>query len=121
VLHETAVPSRARPSRNSSRARCKLDHDRDDACSRCTPTNRLVSRPMSQRPAAYAYEILSALPVPIYMHAIGTIRLSAISLFMAGSLRYATSGTDFLLGGTLAGRSPILRMATSCPRPSVPG
>ena len=63
----------------------------------------LTSRGGDYAQAAYAYEILSALPVPICMHAIGTVRLSAIALFMAGSQRYAAPGTDFLLGRTFVG------------------
>jgi len=63
----------------------------------------ITSRGGDYAQAAYAHEILSALPVPICMHAIGTVRLSAIALFMAGSRRYAAPGTDFVLGGTIVG------------------
>jgi ATP-dependent protease ClpP protease subunit len=68
----------------------------------------LTSRGGDYAQAAYAYEILSALPVPIFMHAIGTVRSSAIALLMAGSRRYAAAGTDFLLGETFVAPSPNL-------------
>jgi ATP-dependent protease ClpP protease subunit len=63
----------------------------------------LTSRGGDYAQAAYAYEILSGLPLPVSMHAIGTVRRSAVTLFMAGSRRYAAAGTDFLLGETFAG------------------
>jgi ATP-dependent protease ClpP protease subunit len=68
----------------------------------------LTSRGGDYAQAAYAYEVLSGLPVPISMHAIGTVRLSAVTLFMAGARRFAAAGTDFLLGETFAG--PPLRI-----------
>jgi ATP-dependent protease ClpP protease subunit len=68
----------------------------------------LTSRGGDYAQAAYAYEILSGLPLPVSMHAIGTVRLSAVTLFMAGTRRYAAAGTDFLLGEAFAG--PRLRL-----------
>ncbi len=58
----------------------------------------LTSRGGDYAQAAYASELLSALTVPVNMHAVGTVRLSAVVLFMAGRRRYAAPGTDFLLG-----------------------
>jgi len=63
----------------------------------------ITSRGGDYAQAAYAYEVLSGMSVPTAMHAIGTVRLSAVTLFMAGTRRYAAAGTDFLLGETLGG------------------
>jgi ATP-dependent Clp protease protease subunit len=51
--------------------------------------------------ALYAYEVLTALPVPIYTHAIGTVQSAAVILFMSGSQRYASPGTNFLFHETV--------------------
>ena len=49
----------------------------------------------------YAYEILSALPIPIFTHAIGTVQSAALTLFMAGERRTASPGTNFLFHETV--------------------
>lgn len=51
--------------------------------------------------ALYAFEVLSALPVPIHTHAIGTVQSAAITLLLAGAHRTAAPGTNFLLHDTV--------------------
>jgi ATP-dependent protease ClpP protease subunit len=51
--------------------------------------------------ALYAYEILSALPIPIYTHAIGSVQSAAVTLFMCGKKRTASPGTNFLFHETV--------------------
>jgi ATP-dependent protease ClpP protease subunit len=49
----------------------------------------------------YAFEILSALPIPIQTHAIGTVQSAAMILFMSGEKRTASPGTNFLFHETV--------------------
>jgi ATP-dependent protease ClpP protease subunit len=51
--------------------------------------------------ALYAYEILSALPIPIHTHAIGSVQSAAMNLFMCGNRRTAAPGTTFLFHETV--------------------
>jgi ATP-dependent protease ClpP protease subunit len=59
----------------------------------------------------YAFEILSALPIAIHTHAIGTVQSAAIPLFMSGIRRTASPGANFLFHETLfSGDSALLRL-----------
>ena len=50
--------------------------------------------------AFYAYEILRALPIEIITHNVGTVASTAVTLFLAGSTRYAVENSVFLLHKT---------------------
>jgi ATP-dependent Clp protease, protease subunit len=54
----------------------------------------------SPEQAFYAYEILRALPIPLTTHNVGTVQSAAVAIFMAGSTRYATPYSHFLLHET---------------------
>jgi ATP-dependent protease ClpP protease subunit len=57
----------------------------------------------------YAYEVISALPVPVYTHAIGSVQSAAMILFMCGEQRTAAPGTNFLFHETVftGGGAPL--------------
>jgi ATP-dependent Clp protease, protease subunit len=54
----------------------------------------------SPEQAFYAYEILKAIPIPITTHNVGTVQSAAMMIFLAGSTRYATEHSHFLLHET---------------------
>jgi ATP-dependent protease ClpP protease subunit len=61
--------------------------------------------------ALYAYEILTALPIPLHTHAIGSVQSAAMTLFMAGERRTASPGANFLFHDTVlnTGAAALLR------------
>jgi ATP-dependent protease ClpP protease subunit len=49
----------------------------------------------------YAYEALSALPIPVHTHAIGSVQSAAMILFMCGQRRTSSPGANFLFHDTV--------------------
>lgn len=51
--------------------------------------------------AFYAYEILKNYPVPITTHNVGSVHSAAMTLFLAGSKRFAVPNASFLMHKTV--------------------
>jgi ATP-dependent protease ClpP protease subunit len=51
--------------------------------------------------ALYAYETLSALPIDVHTHAIGSVQSAGMILFMCGQRRTASPGANFLFHDTV--------------------
>src|ERR1700733_12779190 len=61
--------------------------------------------------ALYIFEVLKALPVPVYTHAMGAVQSAAMIVLMAGERRTASPGANFLFHDTVfnAGAAAPLR------------
>jgi ATP-dependent protease ClpP protease subunit len=61
--------------------------------------------------ALYAYEALTALPISVHTHAIGSVQSAAMILFMCGERRTSSPGANFLFHDTVfnPGAGSLLR------------